>query len=221
MVTRRHFIMTSAALFSAPLAGTALAEPPSQQSQWDAWDAEVTPIGFDPATSNPWGLHPRLLPTRVEARDGLRAGDIHVDAIARYLYHIQSDGTAMRYGVAIGRGGLYEAGVFSIQRKAKWPRWTPTAAMIKREPELYAQYAGGMEPGPRNPLGSRALYLYLGSRDTMLRIHGTPYPRSIGWRASSGCVRMVMAHINGLYEEVDIGATAFLYAAEEGITAQS
>lgn len=219
MLTRRHFILTTAALFSpaitAPLASPAMA----QSAQWAAWDAEVTPPNFDPATSNPWGLHPRLLPTRVEAKDGLKPGDIHVDAIARYLYHIQPDGTAMRYGVAIGRGGLYEPGLFTIQRKAKWPRWTPTPAMIAREPEIYAQYSEGMPPGPANALGARALYLYKGGRDTMLRIHGTPLPRSIGWRASSGCVRMVMAHIIGLYENVDIGVNAWLYPAEDSITA--
>ena len=221
MLTRRHFIITGAALFSPAISGPVLAQPLSREAQWAAWDAEVTPAGFDPATSNPWGLHPRLLPTRVEAKDGLRAGDIHVDAIARYLYHIQPDGTAMRYGVAIGRGGLYEPGFFTIGRKAKWPRWTPTANMIAREPEIYAQYAEGMDPGPGNALGSRALYLYQGSRDTMLRIHGTPYPRSVGWRASSGCVRMVMAHINVLYEQVETGAAAFLYPAEESLTART
>lgn len=221
MLTRRHFIVTTAALFSPALALPAPALALSQQAQWDAWDAQVTPPNYDPATSNPWGLHPRLLPTRVEAKDSLKPGDIHVDAIARYLYHIQPDGSATRYGVAIGRGGLYEPGFFTIRRKAKWPRWTPTAAMIAREPELYAQYAEGMPPGPDNALGARALYLYVGNRDTMLRIHGTPIPRSIGWRASSGCVRMVMAHIIGLYEQVQPGVSAFLYPAEEGISART
>ncbi|PLL13047.1 hypothetical protein C0V75_06380 [Tabrizicola sp. TH137] len=219
MLTRRHFILTSAALFSPAITAPFATPASAQQSQWAAWDAEVTPPNYDPATSNPWGLHPRLLPTRVEAKDGLKPGDIHVDAIARYLYHIQPDGTAMRYGVAIGRGGLYEPGLFTIQRKAKWPRWTPTANMIAREPEIYAQYADGMPPGPANALGARALYLYKGGRDTMLRIHGTPFPRSIGWRASSGCVRMVMAHIIGLYENVDVGVNAWLYPAEDSITA--
>jgi lipoprotein-anchoring transpeptidase ErfK/SrfK len=93
--------------------------------------------------------------------------------------------------------------------------------MIDRDPELYADIADGMEPGPKNALGSRALYLFLGDRDTYLRIHGTPQPRSIGGRASSGCVRMVMAHINDLYPNVDIGSTAFLYSAEESVTAES
>lgn len=120
MFTRRHLIATTAALFSAPIAAPVLAAS-HLQDQWAAWDAEVTPPGYDAATTNPWGLHPRLLPTRVEARAGLVAGDIHVDAIARYLYHIQADGTAMRYGVAIGRDGLYEPGTYTIRRKAKWP----------------------------------------------------------------------------------------------------
>lgn len=222
MLTRRHFISTSAFLFSAAIAGPLAASAWPTEAQKDAWDAEVTPPNYDPATSNPWGLNPRFLPTRVEANPGLRPGDIHVDAIARYLYHIEEGGTAMRYGAAIGRGNLYSPGTYTIRRKAEWPHWQPTSAMIKREPEKYAQYAnGGMEPGPGNALGSRALYLYVGSRDSYLRIHGTPAPRSIGTRASSGCVRMVMAHINGLYDKVDIGVTARLHPAEDSVSARS
>lgn len=216
MLTRRHFIATSAALFSAPLPALAQAG-----DKWARWDAAVTPADFDPATSNPWGLHPRFLPQRVEARAGLVPGDIHVDAIARYLYHVLPDGSAMRYGVGVARGRLYEPGVYTIRRKAKWPRWRPTDDMIRREPEVYAQHAGGVPGGPDNPLGSRALYLYVGNRDTYLRIHGTPFPRSVGGRASSGCVRMVMAHINGLYDEVSVGAMAHLYPAEDSIGASS
>ncbi|SFT66841.1 L,D-transpeptidase [Sedimentitalea nanhaiensis] len=221
MLTRRHFVLSSAALFSAPLAGTAWAAPTSDRSKWSRWDAQITPANYDPATSNPWGFHPRFLPQRVEANSGLRPGDIHVDAVARYLYHIGDDGTAMRYGVAIARGNLYEPGTYTIRRKAKWPTWTPTAAMIERDPQLYAQHADGMNAGPNNPLGSRAFYLYDGNRDTYLRIHGSPSPRSIGGRASSGCVRMVMVHINGLYDQVATGSTAYLYPPESNATARS
>lgn len=213
MLTRRHFISTSAALFSAPLASPVLAKSWPTSSEKAAWDAQVTPVGYDTATSNPWGLQSRFLPQRVAANDGLKPGDIHVDAVARYLYHIEDGGTAMRYGVAIARGNLYEPGTYTIRRKVEWPHWTPTASMIERNPE-YAQWADGQEPGPSNPLGSRALYLFVGNRDTYLRIHGSPQARSIGGRASSGCVRMVMAHINVLYPNVQIGSTAYLYAAE-------
>lgn len=213
MLTRRHFIQATTTLFSAALAGPSLASSWPSESEMAAWDAQVTPPGFDLATTNPWGLSPRLLPQRVAANDGLVPGDIHVDATARFLYHIESGGTAMRYGVAIGRDGLYEPGTYTIRRKVEWPHWTPTQNMIAREPEVYSQYANGQEPGPTNALGSRALYLYVGGRDTFLRIHGTPQPWSIGSRASSGCVRMVMPHINALFPNVEIGSTARLYPA--------
>lgn len=220
-LTRRHFVVTAAALFSPPIASPVFAQPVSPRSQWNAWDARVTPPNYDPATSNPWGLHPRFLPVRVEANPALTPGDIHVDAVARYLYHIGADGTAMRYGVAIAKGNLYEPGTYSIRRKVKWPTWRPTDAMIQRDPDAYEKFAEGVNGGPQNPLGSRAFYLFVGNRDTYLRIHGTPFPRSIGGRASSGCVRMVMAHIIGLYEEVDIGSTAYLYPPENAVAAHS
>ena len=234
MLTRRHFLATSGALFSGPIAGSAFAQsenaveqpapseavveapvrkPVSDQSMWSTWDARVTPANYDPATSNPWGFHKRFLPQRVQANAGLRAGDIHVDAKARYLYHIEPEGTAMRYGVAIAKGDLYEPGTYTIRVKKKWPTWRPTEEMIEREPEVFEQHADGMDGGPGNPLGSRAFYLFQGRRDTYLRIHGTPLPRSIGGRASSGCVRMVMVHINDLYDRVATGSTAYLYAA--------
>ncbi|MEK6216913.1 MAG: L,D-transpeptidase [Boseongicola sp.] len=228
MLTRRHFVVTTAALFSSPIAGAALAEPTAYEgfeetvvpapvsppSMWNRWDAQVTPANYDPATSNPWGLDTRFLPVRVEANDGLTPGDIHVDAVARYLYHIQNDGSANRYGVAIARGNLYEPGTYTIRRKVKWPTWRPTDDMIRREPGTYEKFENGVNGGPTNPLGSRALYLFVGNRDTYLRIHGSPQPRSIGGRASSGCVRMVMAHIIGLYDQVSPGATAYLYPPE-------
>ena len=216
-------------LFSSPIATPVLGQPGpvgvddrapiSDRGMWDVWDAQVTPVAYDPATSNPWGVHSRFLPKIVEAKGGLVPGDVHVDAVARYLYHIRPDGTATRYGVAIAKGDLYEPGVYTIQRKARWPVWRPTQSMIERDPDLYEEFAGGVDGGPTNPLGSRALYLYEGGRDTYLRIHGSPQARSIGGRASSGCVRMIMAHIIDLYGEVETGSTAFLYPPEDIIAA--
>ncbi len=206
MLTRRHFITTTTTLFSAAVAMPALAQ-------------DAVGIGIDeaiqhpiPGGSNPWGLHERFMPIRVEANAGLDAGDIHVDPTARFLYHIEDGGTAMRYGVAVGRAGLYRPGNFRIQRVAEWPSWTPTANMIAREPEVYAQYAGGVPGGPDNPLGARALYLYSGGRDTYLRIHGTPQPWSIGTSASSGCVRLVNDHVIELAANVTTGSRAILHS---------
>ncbi|NUH67165.1 L,D-transpeptidase [Sulfitobacter sp. S0837] len=221
MLTRRHFIQTTTALFSGAIATPVLAAARPTSAQKAAWDAQVTPPNFDPMTSNPWGIHPRFLAQRVVADDKLKPGDVHVDAVARYVYHIEEGGTAMRYGVAIARGNLYEPGTYTIKRKVEWPTWTPTQNMIARDPELYGAVADGVPPGPTNPLGSRALYLFEGNRDTYLRIHGTPEPRSIGGRASSGCVRMIMAHVNHLYPRVKIGSTAYLYSAEDSVVARS
>jgi lipoprotein-anchoring transpeptidase ErfK/SrfK len=206
MLTRRHFVITAATMFSG-----AVSLPAAAQDRV-SFDDSVERPDPDPFANNPWGLHPRFMPTRVEHRAGLTPGDIHVDAVAKYLYHIGGDGTAMRYGVAIGRADLYESGVFTIQRKAEWPSWQPTQNMIEREPDVYGPFADGMPGGPENPLGARALYLYEGGRDTFLRIHGTPQPWSIGTSASSGCVRLVNDHIMQLYEQVPLGTRVTLHS---------
>ncbi len=207
MLTRRHFIITTTTLFSGAIATPVLAQDGVELGIDEAPDQGPTA-----GANNPWGLHPRFMPQRVQANAGLTPGDIHVDPTARYLYHIEEGGTAMRYGVAVGRAGLYQAGRFRIGRTAEWPSWTPTANMIAREPHIYAQYAGGVPGGPDNPLGARALYLYSGSRDTYLRIHGTPQPWSIGTSASSGCVRLVNDHVIQLEANVRVGATAVLHS---------
>jgi len=80
--------------------------------------------------------------------------------------------------------------------------------MIRREPR-YARYADGMPGGPNNPLGARALYLYRDT-DTMYRIHGTNQPRSIGQAMSSGCIRMLNAHVEELYEKVSVNALVII-----------
>lgn len=206
MLTRRHFIASSAASVGGLFASTGIV----QAQDAVTFDDDVT----QPAAvgENPWGVHDRFMPTRIEHRAGLTPGDIHVDPIAKYLYHLYSDGTAMRYGVAVGRSGLQSPGLYTIRRRAEWPSWTPTANMIAREPHIYSQFAGGVPGGPSNPLGARAMYLFRGGRDSFLRIHGTTQPWSIGTSASSGCVRMINAHVIALYNEVPLNTTVWLHA---------
>lgn len=137
------------------------------------------------------------------------AGTIIVDTRAKYLYLVQDDGRAIRYGIGVGRQGFSWSGTAVIKRKAKWPTWTPPAAMVKRD-KFAAQWADGMPGGPRNPLGARALYLFQGNRDTLYRIHGTFAPSSIGKAVSSGCIRMINADVADLYDRVPIGARVFV-----------
>jgi lipoprotein-anchoring transpeptidase ErfK/SrfK len=134
-------------------------------------------------------------------------GTIVVDTNNRFLYLVQENGKAMRYGIGVGRAGLAFEGTAEVARKAEWPRWTPTANMIARDPERNAQWAGGMEPGPENPLGPRALYLYENGRDTLYRIHGTSEPWSIGLAVSSGCIRLFNQDIIDLYNRVPLNTT--------------
>jgi lipoprotein-anchoring transpeptidase ErfK/SrfK len=134
---------------------------------------------------------------------GLEApGTIVVDAAARLLYLVQDGGRALRFGIAVGRDGAAWRGSAVVGRKAKWPTWTPTANMRKRNPRLPVQVKGG----PENPLGARALYLFQNGIDTLYRIHGTNEPWSIGKAASSGCIRMLNEDVFELYGSVPVGA---------------
>ena len=148
----------------------------------------------------------KYLPQTVPFRTRYRAGTIIVDPRARFLYLVEGRGRARRYGIGVGRAGLAFSGSARVGRKARWPRWTPTRNMIRREPEKYARFADGLPGGPGNPLGARALYLYRNGRDTYYRIHGTTQPWSIGQAVSSGCVRMLNEHVSDLYERVPVGA---------------
>ncbi|UWF59087.1 L,D-transpeptidase [Brucella sp. 2716] len=134
-----------------------------------------------------------------------KPGTIIVDTREKFLYLIMPEGKAMRYGIGVGRRGFEWSGTARVAMKREWPTWTPPSAMIKRQPEL-AKYRNGMDPGLRNPLGARALYLYNKGGDTGYRLHGTPEWWSIGKAMSSGCIRLMNQDIIDLYNRVEQGA---------------
>jgi len=151
-------------------------------------------------------LNPKYEPQTVNY-SGYQAGTLVVDTKNYFLYLVLGNGKARRYGVGVGKAGLAFKGTAKIKRKAKWPSWTPTANMIRRDPGKYARFAGGVPGGPTNPLGARALYLYKGNRDTYYRIHGTTQPWSIGRSVSNGCIRMLNEQAIDLYDRVPMGST--------------
>lgn len=138
----------------------------------------------------------------VDDPTGEPVGTVVIDPANRFLYLVMENGKAMRYGVGVGKAGLAFSGQAVVGRKASWPSWRPTDNMIRRDPEQYAQWAGGMEGGLANPLGARALYLYRDGRDTLYRIHGTNQPWSIGQAVSSGCIRLMNQDIIDLHSRV-------------------
>ncbi len=134
-----------------------------------------------------------------------RPGTVIVDPYSRFLYFVEDEGRAIRYGVGVGRAGFRWAGRAYVGWKRAWPTWTPPPAMIAREPELVA-FSKGMDPGLNNPLGARAIYIYRDGRDTLYRLHGTNEPWSIGKAVSSGCIRLFNQDIIDLHERVKPGA---------------
>ncbi|MDX0618431.1 L,D-transpeptidase family protein [Sinorhizobium medicae] len=158
-------------------------------------------------------MDPKYLRQRGPDPTGEPAGTVVVDTPGRYLYLVEPGGTAMRYGVGIGREGFAWEGDGIIHWRQAWPRWKPPAEMIARRPELaeYSVENGGMAPGIKNPLGARALYIFQNGRDTLYRLHGTPEWNSIGKATSSGCVRLVNQDVIDLYKRVPYHARIVVY----------
>jgi lipoprotein-anchoring transpeptidase ErfK/SrfK len=144
------------------------------------------------------GLDPKFLPQVVAYSQNHRPGTIIVDTTEKFLYLVEGDGKARRYGIGVGRPGFEWKGIKSITRKTEWPDWRPPEEMKKRRPDLPDFMPGGLE----NPMGARGLYL--GS--SLYRIHGTNEPNTIGQAVSSGCFRMRNEDVTDLYDRVRIGA---------------
>lgn len=149
----------------------------------------------------------RFWPSVVDSPFAEPVGTVVVDTKAHQLYFIEADGKARRYGVAVGESGKAWTGRAVVGRKAKWPSWHPTDDMRAITSGLPRTIA----PGPENPLGARALYLYQNGKDTLYRIHGTSEPWTIGTDASSGCIRMINEDAIDLYERVAMGASVIVH----------
>ncbi len=142
----------------------------------------------------------------VDDPTGAAAGTVTIDTNQNFLYYSLANKKAIRYGVATGREAFGWHGEATVGKMAEWPRWMPPADMLERWPHLKpTAEAGGLPGGPDNPLGSRAMYLFQGSKDTMYRIHGTNEPEHIGQHVSSGCIRMRDIDAIDLYNRVKIG----------------
>jgi lipoprotein-anchoring transpeptidase ErfK/SrfK len=159
---------------------------PQQEQQEEASDPRQRP--FDP----------RYEKQLVDYHGTERPGTIVVDTPNKFLFLVQGDGKALRYGIGVGKPGFTWSGIKTISAKKEWPDWTPPAEMLARRPDLPRH----MEGGPQNPLGARAMYL--GS--SLYRIHGSNEPWTIGTNVSSGCIRMRNEDVIDLYGRVNVGA---------------
>ncbi len=210
---RRHFLTGGASLAALYLSGCASGGPARPGAELGTPISSEYLMMYSGMPSEPYlvppvnlrRLDPKYYRQVVDDPTGERPGTLVVDTQDRFLYLVQPGGKAIRYGVGIGREGFAWSGHGHIGRKAEWPTWTPPKEMVARDAAA-AEYADGMDPGPNNPLGARALYIYDDKgRDTLYRVHGNPDETSIGRAVSSGCVRMLQQDIIDLYSRVPVG----------------
>ncbi len=148
-------------------------------------------------------IDPKYYRRTVSYDTGEAPGTIIVDPGNYYVYRVEGEGKATRYGANVGRDGFRWHGEAYVGRKGEWATWTPPKEMIKRQPEV-AKWARGMPGGLDNPLGARTLYLYQNGRYTLYTIYASSDPDSIGNGVTSGCIGLISQDMLHLYERTPV-----------------
>ncbi len=138
-------------------------------------------------------------------------GSIVVDSDNHYLYYVLEGGKAIRYGITVGEEAMAWSGIAKVGAMNEWPDWHPTKGEIAR-----LGVPTFVKGGPDNPMGSRAIYLYSGGKDTLFRIHGTNQPEYIGASISSGCIRLTNEDVIDLYNRVKMGSVVVVLDPKQG-----
>jgi lipoprotein-anchoring transpeptidase ErfK/SrfK len=212
-VSRRAFLLGSAAVLGgAALAGCTSAGTGMSQAEAQRVYGPVPDERFPIPAVNISKVDPKYLRRTVHYPSDEAVGTIIVDPKHYYVYRIEGDGMATRYGANVGRAGFLWSGDAYIGRKAEWPVWTPPKEMIARQPEA-APYANGMPPGLNNPLGARTLYLYQNGRYTLFTIYSTIMPETIGKGVSSGCVGLLTQDMLDLYSKTPVDTKVIVLPA--------
>ncbi|NEU96121.1 L,D-transpeptidase [Bradyrhizobium uaiense] len=122
-------------------------------------------------------------------------GSIVIDRENRFLYLIDSNNSARRYGIGLAQECLKGGSFFHVASKLEWPVWKNPGVSTKDADALLASTG---QPG--SPLGARALLL----DKPGLLIHGTNTPKTIGHLVASGCIRLVNDDVEDLYRRVSL-----------------
>ncbi|QND21330.1 L,D-transpeptidase [Rhizobium leguminosarum bv. viciae] len=192
--------LAAAGLVLSLMSTSALAAPAGSAPNNAQAPAQIVRVAQMPKYVKPQFKRKKVRLVTTEA-----AGTVIIDTNNKYLYLVEGNNRATRYGIGVGRDGFGWSGVVKIGRKAEWPAWTPPAEMRRREAAKGHMIPAFQEGGEDNPLGARAMYLYQGGRDTIFRIHGTNQPWTIGLNMSSGCIRMMNEDVTHLYDRAPVG----------------
>src|SRR5262245_33561702 len=155
-----------------------------------------------PATTDAaWAVPPRT-PGPEPFVSKHKPGTIVVRIRERRLYHLTGPGQAVSYPIGAARPNIQFYGRTVVTHKRERPIWIPTP----NQRRLYRGLPGRVDPGPNNPLGSRAINLATGN----LRIQRTNEPTTIGSALSDGCIRMRDVDIENLFQRVKVGALVII-----------
>jgi L,D-transpeptidase ErfK/SrfK len=120
-----------------------------------------------------------------------------------YFFDLGRSHYVATFPIGIGREGRgTPVGDFSVVQKIVHPAWHVPESIREENPDLPAV----IPPGPKNPLGSHALRLSLGT----VLIHGTNKPWGVGRRVSHGCIRLYPEDIPRLFESVPNGVKVMI-----------
>lgn len=130
----------------------------------------------------------------------LRKGAILCDTQSRAVHFWSEDEvTQLSYPCSVPMTEEFtRRGMTEVTLKRHMPTWIPTPNMRKRDPSLPARVDGG---DPQNPMGTRAMNLSW----QYYRVHGIDNPAKVGRRASNGCFGLINAHVEELFELVEVG----------------
>lgn len=165
-----------------------------QRGQEDVIVADLKP-GVDGGSSGadlPFSLQRQV----VFYRTTVVPGSIVVDRERRFLYFIDSNNSARRYGIGIAQECLNRGSLSHITSKVEWPDWRPSRADSAKDADNLVGGTGRLG----SPLGARALLL----DKPGLIIHGTNSPKTIGHLVASGCIRLVNDDVEDLYRRVSL-----------------
>ncbi len=210
-LNRRTFLIGSAAgLGAAGLAGCASTDDPLR-AQAAKFYAAVPDDKFPIPAVDIGRINPKYFRQTVRYETKEAPGTIIIDPANYFLYRVEGEGNATRYGANVSRPGFLWSGEVYVGRKAEWPTWTPPKEMIQRQPEA-RQYARGMPGGLENPLGARVLYLYKNGVYTVYTIYSTSDPESIGTNVTSGCTGLLTQDMLDLYPRTPVKTKVIMLA---------
>ena len=141
--------------------------------------------------------------TRPNAEDSPAQRRVVVSIPDRKLALIENGRVVKIYATAVGApASPTPSGTYKIAQRVANPTWYGPDKVVG--------------PGKDNPVGTR----WLGLSRKGYGIHGTNNPRSIGKRASHGCVRMRNTDVEDLFGRVAVGDVVELHGERDAELAQ-